>query len=289
MRKRNRNKSTKRKHTVGLMLTEEGLSKIYLNESSDKIEKIIKSTKLALLIGSLSTFLWLVKGPKDLPGLKDLERAGTGITLDKSPWIKDKHSEYENKGEEKEEIVYIPIYRKKIDTITAYVPEDTRQTDPNPEHAACGKYEHIVKKGINILAVSRDIFFDEKLREMLGKYRPLCGLPAVVRLKNEEEIKGIIMDTMNKRYKNKADLGISKYMHGNSIEKAREKAFEFGKKEAEEIIVFLPVSKKALEESLRKIMAKKSLKNLMESALKSRKKRIGDQGQMDIDRGERTG
>ena len=234
---------------VGLMLTKEGPTKVYIDESSDKIEKVIKSIKSALLIGSLSTFLWLLKGPKDLPGFKDLDKAGTGIVLDKSPWIKDKHSEYEKEGDEKEEIVYIPIFRKKIDTITAYVPEDPGQTDPEPEHAACGKYKHIVKKGINILAVSQDLFFDEKLKEMLGKYRPLCGLPAAVKLKNGEEIKGIIMDTMNKRYKNRADLGISKYMHGNSVEKAREKAFEFGKKEAEEIIVFLPVSKKNLRKT----------------------------------------
>ncbi len=273
---------------VGLMLTEEGLARVYLKESSDKIEKIIKTIKSALLIGSLSTFLWLVKGPKDLPGLKDLEKARTGVTLDKSPWIKDKYSEYEKEkkeGEEKEEIVYMPILRRKIDYITAYVPEDTRQTDPDPEHAACGKYEHIVKKGINILAVSRDIFFDEKLRKMLGKYKPLCGLPAVVKLKDGSEIKGIIMDTMNPRYKNMADLGISKHMHGNSIEKAKEKAFEFGKREAEEIIVFLPVSKGALEEGLRRVMVKEALKNLLESAIKSRKGRTGNQNQMDIDRG----
>jgi len=267
----------KRKYMIGLMLTEKGFERVYLNESSDKIEKIVKTIKSALLIGSLSTFLWLVKGPKDLPGFKDLEKAKVGITLDRSPWIKDKYSEYEKGDEEKEEIVYIPILRKKIDTITAYVPEDTRQTDPDPEHAACGKYKHIVKKGINIIAVSRDIFFDEKLREMLRKHRPLCGLPAVVKLKDGSEIKGIIMDTMNKRYKNRADLGISKYMHGNSIEKAREKAFEFGKREAEEIVVFLPTSKEALEESLRKITVKEALKNLLESAVKSRKKRTGDQ------------
>jgi hypothetical protein len=267
MRRKNRNKSTKRKHMVGLMFTKEGPTKVYINESSDKIEKIIKSVKSALLIGSLSTFLWIVKGPKDLPGLKDLEKARFGITLDRSPWIKDKYSEY------KEEIVYIPILRKNIDAVTAYVPEDTRQTDPDPEHAACGKYKHIVKKGINILAVSQDLFFDEKLREMLGKDRPLCGLPAVVRLKDGREIKGIIMDTMNIRYKNRADLGISKYMHGNSIEKAREKAFEFGKREAEEIVVFLPTSKGALEESLRKTMVKEAMKKLLESAIKSGKNR----------------
>jgi vacuolar-type H+-ATPase subunit F/Vma7 len=289
MRRSNRNKSMKRKYMTGLMLTEKGFERVYLNESSDKIEKIVKTIKSALLIGSLSTFLWLVKGPKDLPGFKDLDKAGTGITLDKSPWIKDKYSEYEKGNEEKEEIVYIPILRKKIDTMTAYVPEDTRQTDPDPEHAACGKYKHIVKKGINIIAVSRDIFFDEKLREMLRKHRPLCGLPAVVKLKDGSEIKGIIMDTMNKRYKNRADLGISKYMHGNSIEKAREKAFEFGKREAEEIVVFLPASKGALEESLRKIMVKEALKKLLESAVKPSKKRTGDQNQMDVDRGERIG
>jgi hypothetical protein len=277
MRKRIRNESTKRKYMVGLMLTKNGFAKVYLNESSDKIEKIIKTIKSVLLVGSLSTFLWLVKGPKDLPGFKDLEKARTGVTLDKSPWVKDKYSEYEKEGEEKEEIVYIPILRKKIDTMTAYVPEDTRQTDPDPEHAACGKYEHIVKKGINILAVSQDIFHDKKLKEMLGKDRPLCGLPAVVKLKDGNEIRGIIMDTMNKRYKNKADLGISKHMHGNSIEKAKEKAFEFGKREAEEIVVFLPTSKEALEESLRKITVKEALKNLLESAVKPRKKRTGDQ------------
>ena len=287
MRRRNRNKSMERRYTVGLVLTEEGLKRVYLSESSDKIEKIIKSIKSALLIGTISTFMWIVKGPKDLPGLKDLERAGIGTTLDKSPWIKDKHSEYEK--EKGEEIVYMPILRRNIDYITAYVPEDTRQTDPDPEHAACGKYEHIVKKGINILAVSQDIFFDEKLRKMLGKYRPLCGLPAVVRLKDGSEIKGIIMDTMNPRYKNRADLGISKNMHGNSIEKAREKAFEFGKREAEEIIVFLPVSRGTLEESLRKTMVKEAVKKLLESAIKSGKKRTGDQSQMDIDRGERIG
>jgi hypothetical protein len=290
--KRNGDKSKRRKHIVGLILTEEGLSKIYLNESSDKIEKIIKSIKSALLIGSLSAFLWLLKGPKDLPGLKDLEKAGTGVTLDKSPWIKDKHSEYEKEEREKEEIVYIPIFRKKIDTVTAYVPEDTRQTDPDPEHAACGKYKHIVKKGINILAVSQDIFFDEKLKEMLGKHRPLCGLPAVVRLKDGSEIKGIIMDTMNPRYKNKADLGISKYMHGKSIERAREKAFEFGKREAEEIVVFLPTNKGALEESLRKTMVRGYLKNLLEGAIKSRKNRTcnpDNQSQVGIDRDERIG
>jgi hypothetical protein len=286
MRRRNRNKSMKRKYMVGLMLTEEGPTKVYINESSDKIEKIIKSIKSALLIGSLSTFLWIVKGPKDLPGFKDLEKARFGITLDRSPWIKDKYSEY------KEEIVYIPILRKNIDAVTAYVPEDTRQTDPDPEHAACGKYKHIVKKGINILAVSQDLFFDEKLKEMLGKDRPLCGLPAVLRLKDGGEIRGIVMDTMNKRYKNKADLGISKYMHGNSIEKAREKAFEFGKKEAEEIIVFLPVSKGTLEEGLRKTMVKEALKNLLEGAIKSRKNRTcnpDNQSQVGIDRGERIG
>jgi len=277
---------------VGLILKEDGFARVYINESSDRIEKIIKSIKSALLIGSLSTFLWLVKGPKDLPGFRDLEKAGAGITLDKSPWIKDKYSEYEKDDEEKEEIVYIPILRKKIDTMTAYVPEDTRQTDPNPEDAACGKYKHIVKKGINILAVSRDIFFDEKLREMLGKHRPLCGLPAVVRLKDGSEIKGIIMDTMNKRYKNRADLGISKYMHGNSIEKAREKAFEFGKREAEEIIVFLPASKEALRESLRKTMVtmvKDYLKDLVEGAIKSRKNRACDRDQAGIDTGKRIG
>jgi len=277
---------------VGLMLTKEGPTKVYINESSDKIEKIIKSIKSALIIGSLSTFLWLVKGPKDLPGFKDLEKAKTGITLDRSPWIKDKYSEYEKEGEEKEEIVYIPILRKKIDTMTAYVPEDPRQTDPDPEHAACGKYKHIVKKGINILAVSQDIFFDEKLKEMLGKHRPLCGLPAVVKLKDGSEIKGIIMDTMNPRYKNRADLGISKHMHGNSIERAREKAFEFGKREAEEIVVFLPTSKGALEESLRKAMVREYLKNLLESAIKSRKNRTcnpGNQSQVGIDRDERIG
>jgi len=292
MRRKNRNKPKKIEQMVVLILTKEGPKKVYINESSEKIEKIIKSVKSALVIGSLSTFPWIVKGPNDLPGLKDLERAKTSITLDKSPWIKDKYSEYEKEGREKEEIVYIPIFRKKIDTITAYVPEDARQTDPDPEHAACGKYEHIVKKGINILAVSRDIFFDEKLREMLGKYRPLCGLPAAVRLKNGEEIKGIIMDTMNKRYKNRADLGISKYMHGNSIEKAREKALEFGKREAEEITVFLPVSKEALEEGLRKTMVKDYLKNLLESAVRSRKKRtddFGDRGRTNIDKGDRIG
>jgi hypothetical protein len=289
MRRKSRSKSKKRKHLVGLMLTEEGPTKVYINESSNKIEKIIKSIKSALLIGSLSTFLWLLKGPKDLPGLKDLEKEETGVTLDKSPWIKDKYSEYEKEIGEEEEIVYIPIFRKKIDTITAYVPEDARQTDPDPEHAACGKYEHIVKKGINILAVSQDIFFDEELRKLLGKHRPLCGLPAVVRLKDGSEIKGIIMDTMNPRYKNKADLGISKHMHGNSIERAREKAFEFGKKEAEEIIVFLPVTRGDLKEGLRKTIVKDYLKNLVESAIKSRKNRTGDQGQADIDRGKRMG
>jgi hypothetical protein len=286
MRRKNRNKSTKRKHMVGLMLTKEGPTKVYINEYSDKIEKIIKSVKSALLIGSLSTFLWIVKGPKDLPGFKDLEKARFGITLDRSPWIKDKYSEY------KEEIVYIPILRKNIDAVTAYVPEDTRQTDPDPEHAACGKYKHIVKKGINILAVSQDLFFDEKLREMLGKDRPLCGLPAVVKLKDGREIKGIVMDTMNIRYKNRADLGISKYMHGNSIEKAREKAFEFGKREAEEIVVFLPTSKGALEESLRKTMVKEAMKKLLEGAIKSGKNRTrdpGDQSQENIDKGEGIG
>jgi hypothetical protein len=286
MRRRNRNKSMKRKYMVGLMLTEEGPTKVYINESSDKIEKIIKSIKSALLIGSLSTFLWIVKGPKDLPGFKDLEKARFGITLDRSPWIKDKYSEY------KEEIVYIPILRKNIDAVTAYVPEDTRQTDPDPEHAACGKYKHIVKKGINILAVSQDLFFDEKLKEMLGKDRPLCGLPAVVKLKDGKEIKGIVMDTMNIRYKNRVDLGISKYMHGNSIERAREKAFEFGKREAKEIIVFLPVSKGTLEEGLRKTMVKEALKNLLEGAIKSRKNRTcnpDNQSQVGIDRGERIG
>jgi hypothetical protein len=289
MRRKSINKSKKKKYMVGLVLNEEGPEKLYLNESSERIEKVIKSIKSALLIGSLSTFLWLVKGPKDLPGFKDIEKAGSGVTLDKSPWIKDKYSEYENEGEEKEEIVYIPILRKKIDAMTAYVPEDPRQTDPDPEHAACGKYKHIVKKGINILAVSQDLFFDEKLKKMLGKNRPICGLPAVVRLKDGTEIKGIIMDTMNKRYKNMADLGISKYMHGNSIEKAREKAFEFGKREAEEIIVFLPASKGGLKESLRKAMTKEALKNLLESAIKSRKKETGGQGQRYIDRGERMG
>jgi len=285
MRRGNRNKSTNGKYLIGLMLTEDGLAKVYLNESSDRIEKIIKSIKSALLIGSLSAFLWMVKGPKDLPGLKDLEKAGAGITLDKSPWIKDKYSEYENEGDGEEKIVYIPILRKKINTVTAYVPEDTGQTDPDPEHAACGKYKHIVKKGINILAVSQDIFFDEKLKEMLGKDAPLCGLPAVVKLKDGSEIKGIIMDTMNKRYKNRADLGISKYMHGNSVEKAREKAFEFGKREAEEVIVFLPANKEALRESLRKAMVKETLRNLLESAIKSRINRTGDQSQVDIDKG----
>ncbi len=292
MRKRDRNKPTKRKYLVGLTLTNEGFARVYINESSAKIENIAKLIKSAILIGSISTFLWVIKGPKDLPGLRDLEKSRTGIALDRSdrsPWIKDKYSEHEKEGEEKEEIVYIPILRKKVDTMTAYVPEDRRQTDSDPEHAACGKYEHIVKRGINILAVSRDIFFDEHLREMIGKYRPLCGLPAVVRLKGGKEIKGIIMDTMNERYKNRADLGISKHMHGGSIEKAREKAFEFGKKEAEEIIVFLPVSKGVLKESLRKTMAKEALKSLLEGAIKTRSKRAGGQSQRDIDKRVRIG
>lgn len=271
------------------MFTNEGFVKAFINESSDNIEKIIKSIRSALLIGSISAFLWVIKGPKDLPGYKDLEKAETGIILDKSSWIKDKYSEYEKEGEEKDEIVYMPLMKKEIESITAYVPEDTRQTDSNPEDAACGKYKHLVKKGINILAVSQDIFFDEEAKKLLGKSRPLCGLPAVVKLKDGSEIKGIIMDTMNKRYKNKADLGISKYQHGNSIEKAREKAFEFGKKDAKEITIFLPVSKKALEESLKKTLVKEALKNLLESAVKSRIKRTDNRSQADIDRGEKIG
>jgi len=276
MRNRDKNKQIKRKYLVKLVLKDRVLAKVHLNESSDRIEEILKHLKSALLIGSLSTFLWLVKGPKDLPGLKDLEKTRARVTLDKSPWIKDKYSEYEKESEREEEIVYIPILRRKVDTVTAYVPEDPRQTDPDPDHAACGKYEHIVKKGINILAVSQDIFFDETLKKMLGKNMPLCGLPAVVKLKDGSEIKGIVMDTMNPRHKNKVDLGISKHMHGNSIERAREKAFEFGKREAEEIIVFLPVIKGDMKEGLRKSIVKEAMKSLLESAIKSWKNRTGD-------------
>ena len=286
------NKRTKRtleRKNMKIKLLEEYLNhktnSMLVSESSGNgraISRIIKSIKAALILGSIASFLWTIKGPEDLPG----------SGLDKSPWIKDKHAEYKDKEKEEkekkagnEELAYIPILRRELGEITAYVPEDPRQTDSDPENASCGKYDHLIKKGVNIIAVSRDIFFDEEAKRMLKRGKPLCGLPAVIRLKNGEEVKGIIVDTMNPRFTKKADLGISVRQYGGSLEKANRAAREFGKKEAKEIIVFLPVSKKALLEGMMSERIKERLKWTLESYLRSylsRKESPSKKGEVNV-------
>lgn len=89
-----------------------------------------------------------------------------------------------------------PIAVKKLTRISAYTLSVT-ETDTDPNVASCGHVSKI--KGQRMFAVSQDLFFKK------GK-KWLCGKKASIQYSDGTIVHGIIWDTMNRRYKNTADV-----------------------------------------------------------------------------------
>lgn len=82
-----------------------------------------------------------------------------------------------------------------LDRITAYNAV-AAQTDNDPLVASCGSISAAPGR---VIAVSRDLFFDRQ-----GRKR--CGAEIAVVYADGRVVLGVVWDTMNKRYKNTADI-----------------------------------------------------------------------------------
>lgn len=212
-------------------------------EGSVDLSKVIKRL---VLTGSLISFLNLTK--PILPSFDELLRGKTlGPRSDFKDWIIDKSKEDWEDAPlpvEKGDAVYLPILRSKVQ-VTAYTP-DPRETDDDPFTASCGKYDHVIESGLYVFALSRDLFFNKELQKMFGKYKPLCGLPAIVRLPDGTELKGVVMDTMakftssGKPIVKAVDVLHPPEWYGGNLRKAKQAALEFGRKHEADLVVLLP-------------------------------------------------
>ena len=84
-----------------------------------------------------------------------------------------------------------------LNRITAYNAV-AGQTDATPHISSCGPTL------ANQIAVSQDLFF-------AGRAKHLCGKRAVIVTADGREFEGVINDTMNRRYKNSADILFQSY------------------------------------------------------------------------------
>lgn len=217
---------------------------IFVLENFERTKKLIKALIVSGSLLSLAHILGL--GPDAIPSYRDLT-ASKAFHLDKSDWISLEKSlpwgdeGSDNGGEGKEgNVAYVPILSKQVNRVTAYTP-DPAETDSNPHEASCGRYDHIVKSGLHVFALSRDMFFNKELQELFGKYKPLCGLPAILRLPDGTELKGIIMDTMHPRFSKTVDILFHPSMYGGSLGNAKRAALEFGAKPGGHLVVLAPV------------------------------------------------
>ncbi len=225
-------------------------------EDIDEGVDVTKFVKALIYAGSLLTAHHLLdKGLHPFPRSTGDVRLGQRSDL--SSWLSSKSVEPWG-GEEspdKDSVAYVPLLRSKV-TVTAYTPSP-EETDDDPETAACGKYDHILRSGLEVFALSRDLFKDPKLVQMLGKSRPLCGLPALVVLPDGTEIKGVVMDTTAKATRDgkpivrTVDIMVHPVFHGHGgdLGRARAAALKFGRKHGAELFVYLPVRSEALRES----------------------------------------
>lgn len=217
---------------------------IFVLENFERTKKLIKALIVSGSLLSLSHILSL--GPDAIPSYRDLTTS-KAFHLDKSDWISSEKSlpwergDSSDAGEGKEgEVAYVPILSKRLNRVTAYTP-DPAETDSDPHEASCGRYDHIVKSGLHVFAVSRDMFFNKELQELFGKYKPLCGLPAILRLPDGTELKGIVMDTMHPRFTKTVDILFHPHVYGGSLRKAKRAALEFGAKPEGHLVVLAPV------------------------------------------------
>lgn len=94
-------------------------------------------------------------------------------------------------------------YNSKIITINlqrlSHYTQSLDETDSTPNEFSCGYLKNI-PKNYHIIALSRDLFFDNQGR------KKLCNKKAILLLPNNKILKVIIFDTMHPRYTKTADL-----------------------------------------------------------------------------------
>ena len=228
------------------------VGRVFLVESFDQVKRLVKAL---ILSGSLLSLGHLLKmGPEAIPSSSYLK----GDSLDKTAWVdmektlpweeppKDeppppKDEPTKDEPTKSPEVAFVPILSRELSRVSAYTP-DPSETDSDPDVAACGRYEDVIRSGLHVFAVSRDIFFHPELKRMFGKNAPLCGLPAVLRLKDGTELKGIIMDTMNRRFKSTLDILYHPSRHGGTLASAKRAALDFGVRDWGHLTIYAPVS-----------------------------------------------
>lgn len=211
---------------------------IFVLENYEKAKKLIKAMIVSGSLLSLAHILSL--GPESIPSYRDLTKS-RAFYLDKSDWISSEKSlPWGMDLESGNGVAYLPVLSKRLSRVTAYTP-DPAETDSDPHEASCGRYDHVVKSGLHVFAVSRDMFFSRELQELFGKHKPLCGLPAILRFPDGTELKGVIMDTMHPRFSKTVDILFHPRMYGGSLSKAKQAAIEFGAKPEGHLVVLAPV------------------------------------------------
>lgn len=218
------------------------VGRVFLVESFDQVKRLVKAL---ILSGSLLSLGHLLKmGPEAIPSSSYLK----GDSLDKTAWVgMEKTLPWEEPPKPKDEptkspgVAFVPIISRELSRVSAYTP-DPSETDSDPDVAACGRYEDVIRSGLHVFALSRDIFFHPELKRMFGKNAPLCGLPAVLRLKDGTELKGIIMDTMNRRFRGTLDILYHPSRHGGTLASAKRAALDFGIRDWGHLTIYAPVS-----------------------------------------------
>lgn len=216
------------------------VGRVFLVESFDQVKRLVKAL---ILSGSLLSLGHLLKmGPEAIPSSSYLK----GDSLDKTAWVEmEKALPWEEPPKDEPtkspEVAFVPIISRELSRVSAYTP-DPSETDSDPDVAACGRYEDVIRSGLHVFALSRDIFFHPELKRMFGKNAPLCGLPAVLRLRDGTELKGIIMDTMNRRFKGTLDILYHPSRHGGTLASAKRAALDFGIRDWGHLTIYAPVS-----------------------------------------------
>jgi len=84
-----------------------------------------------------------------------------------------------------------------------------RETDSQPYITSCGDVRPLLRRGLKIFAVSRDLFFTRT------GVKHLCGKRAVLIRQNGRREYGVIYDTMARRFRNTVDVLIHSYSLSN--------------------------------------------------------------------------